>query len=178
VLDGLRGKYAKLELEIRDIPGKGRGVFTLKPIPKGSFVMEYKTTQVYPQQERGIHEEEYAFNGEGCMILEVETPQGWFCLDATRRHNTLGRLLNHAPPTQATLKPFKPLKVNGKLRVGFLSTRDIPAETELTWDYGCQPKGQRWLMRRARGEQVCLSPLVDENSRNRHHWGESEPMRN
>lgn len=117
-------------------------------------MLEYKSYKVYPQDERDSHETEYKFNDEGCMILEVQTSQGWFCLDATRRHNTLGRLLNHAPPSQATLKPFKPLKVNGKLRVGFLSTRDLAPDTELTWDYGCPPHGQRWLMRRAPKEQV------------------------
>ena len=40
--------------------------------------------------------------------------KGWFCLDATRCFNTLGRLLNHAPPCKATAKPTKPLFVEGK----------------------------------------------------------------
>ena len=109
----------ELDIEIREVPGKGRAVFTLTPIPKDTFVLEYKTYKVYDREERITHKQEYEFNGEGCMVLEVETADGWFCLDATRRHNTLGRLLNHAPPPHATLKPNKPLRVNGKLRWGF-----------------------------------------------------------
>jgi len=33
--------------------------------------------------------------------------------------------MNHAPKKSATVKPFKPLKVNGKWRVAFIAARDI-----------------------------------------------------
>ena len=148
VIDGLLGKEEKRVMEICDVPGKGRAVFLREPIAKDTFVLEYKTSEVYPRRERQKHEDVYELNNEGCMILEVETSQGWFCLDATRRHNTLGRLMNHAPPRKATLRPFKPLFVKGKWRVGFIAVKDLDPNTELTWDYGCVADGQEWLMKR------------------------------
>ena len=57
------------------------------------------------------YEEMYEMNGEACMILEIQTPQGWMCLDATRKFGTIERLFNQAPSGRATLKP---LMVNGK----------------------------------------------------------------
>lgn len=81
------------------------------------------------------------------MVLEVQTGEGWYCLHATRRFNTAGRLMNHAQARLATVRPFKPLLVEKKLRVAFLAARDIREGEELTWDYGCPPEGQEWLMR-------------------------------
>ena len=141
-------KHPTVPHHIEETEDKGRGVFADAPIVKGKYICEYKTTQVYKREEKARHEEEYACNQEACMILEVQTAEGWMCLDATRRFGTLGRLMNHAPRTSATVKPFKALKVNGKWRVAFLATRDIEKGEELTWDYGCPPEGQAWLMRR------------------------------
>ena len=80
---------------------------------------------MYKREERAIYEGEYANNQEACMILEAQTQEGWVCLDATRHLGTLGRLMNHAPKTSATVKPFKALIVNGKWKVAFLATCDI-----------------------------------------------------
>ena len=110
----------------------------------------------HPRSMRDEKEEEYTMNEEPCMILEVETPKGWFCLDATRRFNTLGRLLNHAPPRKATAKPTKPLFIKGKWRVGVVAARDLQMGEELTWDYGCPPQGQQWLMRYSKVCKILL----------------------
>ena len=48
--------------------------------------------------------------------------------------------MNHAPAKVATVRPFKPLLVNGKMRVAFLATRNVSEGEELTWDYGCPPE--------------------------------------
>jgi len=79
------GKSKTLEMEIREIAGKGRGVVAKEHIPAGTFVLEYKTTKVYPSSNREQFEAEYTQNDEPCMVLEVQTPQGWQCLDATRK---------------------------------------------------------------------------------------------
>jgi len=140
-------KHPTVPHRIEETEDKGRGVFANAPIKKGKYVCEYKTTQVYKREQRARHEEEYATNMEACMILEAQTKDGWICLDATRRFGTVGRLMNHAAKKSATVKPFKPLKVNGKWRVAFIAARDIEEGEELTWDYGCPPEGQEWLMR-------------------------------
>ena len=88
----------------------------------------------------------YDLNGEGCYILEVQTPKGWACLDATRRMGSVGRLMNHS--AKPNLKPFQPLHIRSKWRVGFLAVRGIKVGEELTWDYGSPPGGHQWLCRR------------------------------
>ena len=78
-------------------------------------VLEYKTKEVYPRGKKSEEmEAEYKANEEPCMVLQVQTPQGWYCLNAKRKFNTLGRLLNHAAPREATAKPFKLLMVYGR----------------------------------------------------------------
>lgn len=69
------------------------------------------------------------------MVFDVCTPEGWVTLDTTRRYNTIGRLMNHAPVRKATVKPFKALHVGDKWKVAFLAVRDIEEGEELTWDY-------------------------------------------
>lgn len=93
------------------------------------------------------HRAEYAMNGEGMYIYEVQHPKTgcWLCLDATRAFNTLGRLVNHScnPNLRA-----KAAQVKGSLRLGFLAARNIPAGEELYFDYGIQPRPPPWLRRR------------------------------
>ena len=156
VMDGLRRKWTLPTLRIVTVEGKGRGIIATAPIECGSYVCEYERGMVYQAKDRSVHEEEYRINNEGCMILEVQTAHGWLCLDATRCHDTVGRL-NHAPARCATVRPFRPLLVDGEWRVGFLATRDIEAGEEICWDYGCPPEGQEWLMRnRSTGMQPGL----------------------
>ena len=56
------------------------------------------------------------------------------CLDATRLYAIPGSFLNDAQAWAAILKPFRPLFAQGKLRVGFLATRNIMKGEELTWN--------------------------------------------
>ena len=137
-------------MAITELEGKGRAVIATERIEAGSYICEYEREAVYPLTDRPTHEKEYAGNGEGCMILDILTVDGWLCLDATRSHDTVGRLLNHAPARYATARAFKPLQIDGEWRVGFLATRAINIGEEITWDYGCPSEGQEWLMRTKR----------------------------
>ena len=120
----------------------------MERVPAGAYVCEYETDAIYPRKDRDLQEAEYTRNDEGCYLLDVLTRDGWVCLDATRCFSSMGRLLNHAPKTVATLTPHKPLFVGGKWKVGFVASRDLLPGEELTWDYGCKPGGQEWLLRR------------------------------
>jgi len=51
--------------------------------------------------------------------------------------------MNHAAPAMATVRPFKPLLVHGKWRVGFLTIHNIEPGTELMWDSGKHRVSQR-----------------------------------
>ena len=141
------GQTTPPKVSIEEVPIKGRRVVVREEVPKDSYVIEYEA-EVYPRRERAAREREYVWNGEGCFIVDVQTSDGWMCLDGTRRLNSLGRLLNHAPRALATLAPFGPLFLNGKWRVGFIATRNLCVGEELTWDYGCAPNGIDWLRRR------------------------------
>ena len=71
-------------------------------------------------------EEEYEWSGEGCFILEAQDKSGkWWCFDATHRLNQYGRYLNHAPGSVANVTPVPPIVVQGRLRVGFVATKQI-----------------------------------------------------
>lgn len=54
---------------VREVEGKGRGVFLKAPIlPKDSFVLEYEG-DVISAAEADIREQFYSSNGEGCFIM-------------------------------------------------------------------------------------------------------------
>ena len=69
VIDSLRRKDRLPAMEVRDIPGKGRGVFLLEGVKRNAFLCEYKSESVYPRRDRQRHEDMYRKNREGCMIL-------------------------------------------------------------------------------------------------------------
>lgn len=153
-IQGLHGHAKTYDLDIVQIPGKGRGVITKEAVHQGAFLLEYQTYKVYPRKERRRYDEEYAANEEGCMIFEVQTPKGWYCLDATHRFSTPGHLLNHSLGSSATVRPSKPIFLKRKWRVRFLTTRPLQSGEELTWDYKSPPNGQKWLMRRATKDKI------------------------
>ena len=146
-MSGLLGKKRPPSVRVMETADKGRGIFLEEPVANREYVLEYKG-DVYPRKEKRDHEQEYATNDEGCFILEVQTKEGWVCIDPTRRPSSAGRLINHAPSTEATLIPFRPLKVFGKWRVGFTAARDLSPGEELTFDYGSAPGGIDWLKKR------------------------------
>ena len=158
VLSGLTSHKTNPKLRVIESPGKGRGVVSDERLEKGDFVVEYRSAEVYPRSEKTKHVLEYELNGEGSYILEVQTNNGWWCLDATRALGTVGRLINHS--TQPNLKPFRPLFVRGKWRAGFIALRAIKPEEELTWDYKCQPEGQKWLYRHPPAVEVATGMLI------------------
>ena len=96
-------------------------------VPKGAYVCEYPSALTYPCKERVAHEAEYTQNGEGCYILDCQTKEVWICLDGTRAFSYVGRYLNHAPRSVATLTILtgyysRPLTLIGRLGGGATSS--------------------------------------------------------
>lgn len=137
-------------MEFIDQAHKGRGVIACESIAKGDFICEYKYDESYPKREKKTHDEEYAINEEGCFTLECQLPYGlgWICLDPTRNPNCWARYFNHAHPTEANMKLFRPLMVRQKWRVGFIASKEISKGDELLYDYGSQSNAPSWLRRR------------------------------
>ena len=105
VISGLRGKGPHIQMDICQIPGKGRGVFVDESVGAGMYLCEYKSTEVYPRSEKHLREFEYRQNNKPCMVLEVEFSSGWFCLDAKEIWNTW-QASQPCSPKLATAKPF------------------------------------------------------------------------
>jgi hypothetical protein len=121
------------------------GVLADEDIEKGSFVVEYKAYKTYPTSERKKHDEEYATNGEGCFILEVQTPKGqWLCVDATRNVDSWARFINHGSGLRANLK-MHVVQVNNEWRVALLAKVSIQKGCELFYDYGKQKDPPYWM---------------------------------
>ncbi|KAK0144274.1 Histone-lysine N-methyltransferase set-1 [Merluccius polli] len=75
-------------------PIKGRGVFALEPILKGSFILEY----------RGVLEKTAAWNEYTYFFKHKRTD---YCIDASREDGTLGRLVNDAEKPNAKMKKIE-----------------------------------------------------------------------
>lgn len=85
------------------------------------------------------------------------------CFDATRRRYSYGRLLNHSIP--GNVKPFRPLFVRNKWRIGFMSMRHIRVGEVLVWDYACPPEGNKWLYRRAAKAIHCSMTTEQDHAK-------------
>ena len=75
VISGLLGMVKASKFGVDRIEGKGCGLVLEEPVKKGSFFVEYYVT-VYPRREQAAREREYSSNGEGCYIIDVQTPDG------------------------------------------------------------------------------------------------------
>eukprot|EP01127_Copromyxa_protea_P019225 TRINITY_DN6187_c0_g1_i1.p1 TRINITY_DN6187_c0_g1~~TRINITY_DN6187_c0_g1_i1.p1 ORF type:complete len:534 (-),score=99.74 TRINITY_DN6187_c0_g1_i1:8-1474(-) len=146
------------KIEIISAGDKGNGLRVLEDVVSGQFVIEYvgEVIDVAECPERMKGRRHFYF-------LSIDGQTG---IDASQKGN-LARFINHScDPNCATQK----WTVNGRTRVGIFALQDIPAGSELTFDYkferiGC--KKQRCLC----GSSNCRGWLgakpVDEDSSNK-----------
>ena len=57
------------QVQVKNIPGKGRGIFLEEAVEEGTFLLEYKSKEVYPREQRKEKEEEYAHYLVGVKIV-------------------------------------------------------------------------------------------------------------
>jgi SET domain-containing protein len=109
------------------IPGSGKGLFTRKPIPKGTAIVEYKGK--ITDWKCANHD-----GGNNAYIFYVNRN---YVIDALNRLNALARYANDG----LGLKRVKGISNNsvyitqGK-KVFIKSVKDIPAGSEVLVDYG------------------------------------------
>ena len=143
VIFGLENRLKAL-LQIREVGGRGCGVFAQEKIEKGSYICEYQS-KVYEMKEKEKHLKEYEVNREGSYIIDMVGKPS-LCFDATRvfgvGRDNYGRYINHAK-RGVNCRPYPPLFIRGKYRVGFIALKDIQEGDELFWDYGC--RGEEWM---------------------------------
>lgn len=122
--------------EIFHTPSKGRSVRTLRPIPMGHFVCEYRGELI--SNETALDREDLYTNDpnlcDKCYMYYFKHKGVRMCVDATAPSETVGRLINHSS-TQHNLFTRK-FVVNRSPRLAFIAERDIAAHEELLYDYG------------------------------------------
>lgn len=114
---------------------KGWGLKTTQDLPVGTFVMEY-VGEVLDQREFKRRVKEYAHDRQRhyyFMALRADE-----IIDATMKGN-FSRFINHSCDPNCETQKWT---VNGELRVGFFTRRDVVAEEELTFDYQFQRYGK------------------------------------
>ena len=149
----------------------GRGVYAREPIPDGTPIVEYtgeRITKAVAKRREAERLARQRRGGDGSVYI----------FDLNRRHDldgrlrsNIARLINHscAPNCRAET-------IRG--RIWIIARRDIPAEAELTFDYGysykecrnhpcrCGAKncagfivnsGQRWRLRRALRQEAAAA---------------------
>ncbi|MEQ2305961.1 hypothetical protein AMECASPLE_003278 [Ameca splendens] len=136
-IDDLLKNGAEEGMKVKDIEGKGRGVFAVKGFKKGDFVVEYHG-ELLELAEAKKREAQYAEDPEtGCYMYYFQYWSKTYCIDATTETDRLGRLVNHSKSgnCQTRLHP-----IDGKPHLILVASKDINAEEELLYDYGDRSK--------------------------------------
>ncbi|XP_013389870.1 histone-lysine N-methyltransferase ASH1L isoform X3 [Lingula anatina] len=106
---------------------RGYGVRTKAHIKTGSFILEYVGEVVSEHEFRRRMMETYSHDFHHyCLNLDSGT-----VIDGYRMGN-IGRFVNHSCQPNCEMQKWN---VNGVYRIGLFALKDIPADTELTYDY-------------------------------------------
>lgn len=128
-----------VDLEIRHVCKKGRGVFAAREFRKNEFVCDY-AGELLTEEQAELRSLEYdkraSMNNldiisDGCYMFWFEYNGDSFCVDAHKEDGSYGRLINHSK-RNANLRPrtgaLKP-------RIMFYTTRRIAKGEELLYNY-------------------------------------------
>ncbi|KAL7307721.1 hypothetical protein TKK_0000396 [Trichogramma kaykai] len=125
-------------LKVAEFDVKGKGVVTTKDFSKGEFVVEYHG-ELIDNNEAKKREKKYSKNKRiGCYMFYFQYKNATMCVDATKDTGRCGRLLNHSQKNK-NLKP-EVIEIRGKPHIILYASKDIPAGTELLYDYGDRSK--------------------------------------
>jgi hypothetical protein len=135
-------KKTNRRIVVRNSPIHGRGVFALRPITKGTRIIEYKgkliTDAAADRRYGRLHE-----NSAHTMLFSVDDG---LVIDATRNGNS-ARWINHSCQPNCEID-------EKNHRVFIDARRDIPSGEELTYDYNLQI-GERHTAK-AKRDHACL----------------------
>ncbi|XP_076009829.1 uncharacterized protein setd2 isoform X2 [Genypterus blacodes] len=114
---------------------KGWGLRAAKELTANTFVLEY-CGEVLDHKEFKTRVKEYARNKNiHYYFMSLKNNE---IIDATLKGNC-SRFMNHSCEPNCETQKWT---VNGQLRVGFFTTKAVPAGTELTFDYQFQRYGK------------------------------------
>ncbi|XP_050534604.1 histone-lysine N-methyltransferase NSD3 isoform X3 [Daktulosphaira vitifoliae] len=108
--------------------GRGWGLKTLEDIKEGSFVIEYVGEVIDEEEFRNRCYEMQKQNEQNYYFLTIDHNR---MIDAGPKGN-LSRFMNHSCEPNCFTQKWT---VNGDTRIGLFALHDIPAGTELVFDY-------------------------------------------
>jgi len=127
-----------LDLEIKEIHLKGRGIVTKKSFSKGDFVLEYsgELIDIGSAKDR---ESMYSLDTtKGCYMYYFNHREKQYCIDATQETGRYGRLVNHSCKIPNCVT--KVVMLGNEPRLILVAKQDIEEGTELLYDYGDRSK--------------------------------------
>uniref|UniRef100_UPI00398F3474 histone-lysine N-methyltransferase SETD2 n=1 Tax=Pristiophorus japonicus TaxID=55135 RepID=UPI00398F3474 len=148
-----RRQYADVEVILTE--RKGWGLRADKELSINSFVLEY-CGEVLDHKEFKTRVKEYARNKNiHYYFMALKNDE---IIDATLKGNC-SRFMNHSCEPNCETQKWT---VNGQLRVGFFTTKTVPAGAELTFDYQFQRYGKE-AQKCFCGSANCRGYLGGEN---------------
>ncbi|KAL1274274.1 hypothetical protein QQF64_027088 [Cirrhinus molitorella] len=136
-IDDLIRNNVEEGLMVKNIDGKGRGIFADRAFQKDQFVVEYHG-DLLEIADAKARESQYAQDPTtGCYMYYFRYHDKTYCVDATKETNRLGRLINHSKNGNLRTKLHE---INGTPHLIFLASRDIKVDEELLYDYGDRSK--------------------------------------
>jgi SET domain-containing protein len=135
----------------------GHGVYARVDIPDGTHIIEYTGQRITKAEARRREQQRLARQargGDDCVYIFDVTQR--YDLDG-RKSRSVARLINHSCAPNCSAE-----KVRG--RIWIVAKRDIPAGTELTFDYGYGFK--EWRIHPCRcGSPGCPGFIVNKPQR-------------
>ncbi|XP_071166810.1 histone-lysine N-methyltransferase NSD2-like isoform X1 [Mytilus edulis] len=130
-------RYQKREYpdsEPYKVPGKGWGLKTNVPVKKGQFVNEYVGDLIDEDEVKKRIKQAHDDNVMNFYMLTLDNKR---IIDAGPKGN-LSRFMNHSCQPNCETQKWT---VNGDVRVGLFALHDIPAGSELTFNYNFECLG-------------------------------------
>ena len=129
---------SQLDIEIRLIENKGRGIVAKRDFVKGEFIVEY-AGQLIDNKMAKVLEAKYAMDiSKGSFMYFFDFKGKKFCIDATEESGRYGRLLNHSRLSPNCIT--KVVMVENTPRVIFVAKQHLTKGTEFVYDYGDRSK--------------------------------------
>ncbi|OVA01074.1 SET domain [Macleaya cordata] len=119
-------EYAKSKLFKTE--GRGWGLLADENIKGGQFIIEYCGEVISRKEAR---RRSHAYENQGLKNAFIITLNAYESIDATRK-GSLARFINHSCQPNCETRKWTVL---GEIRVGIFAKQDIPAGTELAYDY-------------------------------------------
>ncbi|KAK3549618.1 hypothetical protein QTP86_005364 [Hemibagrus guttatus] len=122
---------------VKNIEGKGRGVFATQRFQKGQYVVEYHgdlLLKTDAKKREAVYSQE---PDTGCYMYYFQYLTKTYCVDATKETDRLGRLINHSKNGNCQTKLHD---INGIPHLILVASRDIEEGEELLYDYGDRSK--------------------------------------